>query len=163
MGLLCVQCQPCRLPLSCGTRLSNHEKNDRSFRFMKNTKYVCTRTCNWHRDHRRGCSNNIIMILPGVDCLRERSLAELCLQLFALLQDFFLKLFYWINRGIYVHIYTTVRRRHFFLQKLLTFFTMKTALKTLIILNNTFCSVSQVFAEWIRNLKKKLKTFIMCT
>jgi hypothetical protein len=48
MGLLCVQCQPCRLPLSCGTRLSNHEKKRLKLPFYENHK-ICTRTCNWQR------------------------------------------------------------------------------------------------------------------
>jgi hypothetical protein len=103
--------------------------------FYENHK-ICTRTCNWHRDHRRGCSNNIIMVLPGVDCLRKRRLAELCLQLFAHLP-------------------------YFISTKIANFFKMLTALMKLIGLNNTFCSVSQVFTEWFRKLKKKV--FIVCT
>ncbi len=44
---------------------------------------------------------------------------------------------------------------------------MSTALMTLFGLNNTLCSISKVFAEWIRKLKEKssniYKVAIMCT
>jgi hypothetical protein len=62
------------------------------------------------------------MTLPGVD---YRRLAELCLQLFALLP-------------------------YFISTKIANFLKMLTALMKLIGLNNTFCPVSQVFTEWIR-------------